>query len=324
MAGSENKVVSVPCNLCGSGKVEELSLTGRERKHLRTVICRECGLVWSDPLPIETKKYYEKDYRLEYKGVFEPKLKHIYRAGMVALNRFRKIERLLFNEAKVLDVGSGGGEFIYLLSGLGYKATGIEPNIGYAEYSKREYGLNVITGFVQDASIPANSYDLITIWHVLEHTDNPFRVLCCLNTWLRDKGVLIVEVPNVEAVCQSPANRFHFAHLYNFNLKTLEKMGNKAGFSSISHDVSKDGGNIFMVFRKDATHTAHEDFKIPGNAMKIIETLRKHTALSHYLSGYPYARFFRKTEKVINEKRAKKGFSKGREILDYYYKELKA
>ena len=53
-----------------------------------------------------------------------------------------------------------------------------------------------------------------------------------------EQGVLLIEVPNVEAVCIAPAHRFHFAHFYNFNRAALEALGRKAGFEPVrDHDL---------------------------------------------------------------------------------------
>ena len=64
---------SLPCNLCGSTQVAELSHLDRDGSALRTVICKDCGLVWSDPLPMDVAQYYEHDYRLDYKAAYTPK-----------------------------------------------------------------------------------------------------------------------------------------------------------------------------------------------------------------------------------------------------------
>ncbi|MDD5229506.1 MAG: methyltransferase type 11, partial [Methylococcales bacterium] len=58
-----------PCNLCNSTQFDELSNVGRDGA-LRTVICKNCGLVWSDPFPIDTTEYYQKNYRILYKGTY--------------------------------------------------------------------------------------------------------------------------------------------------------------------------------------------------------------------------------------------------------------
>jgi hypothetical protein len=116
LEGSLNKRIkeqeepcSIPCNLCGGTEVVHLSNRSRSGKPLRTVICRACGLVWSDPRPHDTRQFYEEEYRLAYKHTYRPKAKHILRAGKVALSRFEKMKDLLASPKAVLDVGSGGG-----------------------------------------------------------------------------------------------------------------------------------------------------------------------------------------------------------------------
>jgi len=151
---AQQEPCSIPCNLCGSTAVSLLANRSRSGKPLRTVICVRCGLVWSDPLPHNPRRFYEDDYRVSYKGTYSPKPKHILRAGNVAMSHYRRINRFLSEPRVILDVGTGGGEFAYLLQSLGHDVRGIDPNKGYAEYSIREYGLNVLSGFVQDVMLP--------------------------------------------------------------------------------------------------------------------------------------------------------------------------
>ncbi len=63
--------LSRPCNLCNSTEFDVLSTRDRDGEYLRTVICKNCGLVWSDPFPINPSEYYQKNYRILYKGTFE-------------------------------------------------------------------------------------------------------------------------------------------------------------------------------------------------------------------------------------------------------------
>jgi len=311
------------CYLCGTTGARVLANRCRSNTPLRTVICPKCGLVWSDPLPHNPRDFYEDDYRVSYKGTYSPKPKHILRAGNVALSRHEKIRRLLANKMRVLDVGSGGGEFAYLLKTLGHDVQGIEPNRGYADYSIREYGLNVRVGFVQDVALPEKNLGLITIWHVLEHTENPFNVLLKLHELLQPEGMLVIEVPNIEATCQSPRSTFHEAHLFNFNLATLRKMTEKAGFAFSELSLSPDGGNItIMVQKKSAAHPEPLDLEIPGNAQKIIGIVRNHPPLPHYLTAPPYARLLRRIRQSLAEKRSAGSFSRGKALLDRLYSTL--
>jgi SAM-dependent methyltransferase len=320
MQQNEKESCSNPCNVCGGSDVAVLANRSRSGKPLRTVICKACGLVWTDPLPHNPRSYYEDDYRVEYKGTFTPKPKHILRAGKVALHRRKLLGDWIAQPKKILDVGTGGGEFAYLLQSLGHKVSGIEPNKGYAEYSKQEYGLNVQVGFIQDIQQPEESFDLITIWHVLEHTENPFDVLTKLHTLLKPQGVLVVEVPTIEGISQSPKSTFHEAHIFNFNLATLSKLGEKIGFSQVDHKVSADGATITVFLQKTATAATHnKQLTIPGNADKIIKIVNNHTDFKHYLTAWPYQRFIRRMSRTISEKLAIADFVSGKKLLDQLY-----
>lgn len=291
---------------------------------MRTVICKHCGLVWSDPFPHDPRQFYEHDYRVEYKNTYAPKPKHILRAGKIALDRHGKIKQFLSGKKNVLDVGTGGGEFAYLLKSLGHDLQGIEPNKGYAEYSAAEYGLNLQIGFIQDATLPEQHFDLITIWHVLEHTEDPSLVLRDLRNWLKLDGILVVEVPSIEATCQAPKSTFHEAHLYNFNLDTLRKMGEKAGLLEHSHVFSADGGNMTIFFRRaDSNSSDLGDLRIEGNAARIQDIVQGHTNQAHFLTAAPYQRFIRRMSRTLAEKIALKSFDNNKALLDQLYRSCK-
>src|ERR1051325_5782406 len=214
---------SIPCNLCGARQVGEVSLRDRDGNPLRTVICQCCGLVWTDPRPAEeeVKKFYAHDYRLQYKGAWQPKFKHVHRGGKVSLDRLRWLRRFLRPADAILDVGAGGGELVYLLRGLGYDARGLEPNEGYARYAREELKLPIEMGFFKELELGGQTFDVVTLFHVLEHLEDPAGTVARLRDCLRPGGHLFIEVPNVEAKCQAPSRRFHLAHLYNFNAATL-------------------------------------------------------------------------------------------------------
>lgn len=317
---TQQESCSIPCNLCGSTEVSVLANRSRSGEPLRTVICAKCGLVWSDPLPHNPRDFYEDNYRVSYKGTYSPKPKHILRAGNVALSRYRKIERLLSKPLAILDVGSGGGEFFYLLQTLGHDVKGIEPNKGYAEYSIREYGLNVQVGFVQDVTLQEESFDLITIWHVLEHTENPFEVLLKLHTLLKLQGILVIEVPNIEATCQSPKSTFHEAHIFNFNIATLQRLAERAGFTEMTHIVSANGGNITILVQKELKNGIdRSELNIHGNSERIAEIVSGHTPLKHYMTAPPYTRLLRRIRQSFLEKRGITNFTGGKQLLDQLY-----
>lgn len=304
------------CNLCGNDRASVLSTRSRSGAALRSVCCERCGLAWSDPRPHDARAFYEDEYRVAYKQTVEPKPKHVLRAGRVAMDRAGKIASLLTRPLRLLDVGSGGGEFAYLMQTLGHAVTGVEPNRGYAAYSEREYGLAVQRGLIGEADLGEASFDLITIWHVLEHTESPREVLAQLRRALRPDGHLVVEVPNVEATCQSPRSSFHEAHLFTFNPATLEAMGASAGLSLRSMAVSEDGGNLTAVFCVGAPRATAS---LAGNHGRVAAIVRGHTPLSHFLSAHPYRRFGARLARMLDEQATLRSGLTGRKLLDHLY-----
>ena len=305
-----------PCDLCGAREVEEVAKLDRHGNPLRTVICGKCGLVWTDPISTEEalRRFYCEEYRPEYKGISRPTLLHVYREGKVAARRFRYLEGLLKPGATIIDVGSGGGEFVYLMRRLGLDAQGVQPDDGYARYSQEELGIPIHLGFVREVRLPPESCHMVTLYHALEHMASPSEVLAHVRAWLRPRSWLVIEVPNVEATCQSPGHRFHQAHLYNFNPASLRRLGENAGFRPHRTDLSSDGGNITAVFGKDATGPTRTD--IPGNCERIMGTIRRHTLPRHFTSSHPYARPLRKVWRHIQERRGTWRFRGGKELLD--------
>ncbi|MDR1296373.1 MAG: class I SAM-dependent methyltransferase [Deltaproteobacteria bacterium] len=288
ISGFAKIVPEKSCNLCGGDAVTVLSETDRRGRSLRTVICSKCGLVYTDPLPFDVMQYYSAEYRLDYKGAYIPKPKHVYRAGMTALDRFRKLgQGFLTSGASLLDIGSGGGEFVYLCRSLGLKAAGVEPNQGYAEYSKKELNLDIIIGRA-DQDLPQENLDAVTIWHVLEHIDDPLAVLAKLKKIIKPKGHLVIEVPNIEAVCQAPGSTFHAAHIFSFSPKTLEALAFKAGYEKVSLSVSSDGGNILLVCRprEDGGNILEPDWAdLAVCGFRTAERIRQRTRFSYLVTG---------------------------------------
>lgn len=314
----------IPCNLCGSVDIGEVGTRDRDGRPLRTTICRRCGLVWSNPRPGqgEVRRYYSREYRLQYKGQTTPSLRHTARSGRGALNRFRMLAPFLKRGDRVLDVGAGSGEVVYILQRFGFNASGLEPDEEYARHAREALGVPVETGFVQDASFPAGSVDFVTMYHALEHVDDPSAILSRLRTWMADDARLLIEVPNVEARCIDPAHRFHFAHFYNFNQATLEALGRKAGFEPRQTTTSPDGGNLITVFQRAARPVSSGIDE--GNYARVAAIVRNHTRLRYYCSAAPYAGPVGRLRAFLKDRQATRGCKTPKDVLDALIKSSRA
>ena len=306
----------IPCNLCGESDVEVIGDRDRDGRPLRTTICRRCGLVWSNPRPTgdEVRRYYSREYRLDYKGQTTPSPRHTARSGRGALNRYAVLAPYIKDGDRILDAGAGGGEVVYVLRKRGFDACGLEPDEAYARHARVVLGVPVDTGFVQDAVYPAGRFDVITMYHALEHVEDPSAILHRLRGWIADAGVLLIEVPNVEAVCISPAHRFHFAHFYNFNRHVLEALGWKAGFEPVQTTTSSDGGNLTTVFRAVA------DVRRPqpdtANYARVSSIVRGHSRFKYYCSASPYAGPVSRLRHYVADRRAARGCDTPAQVLD--------
>lgn len=312
------------CELCHSTHFTEVGSKDRDGQPLRTVICENCGLVFSDPRPASTQidDFYREGYRMAYKQAWQPRLKHTYRAGKVAQVRLRHLMPLLAPGSSVLDFGSGGGELVFILRELGHDARGIEPNIGYAEYSRDVLGIPVQIGGFAEARVEPRSLDLVTLFHVAEHLEHPVEAFKQAAQWLRVGGKLYIEVPNVESRCIWPSSRFHQAHLYNFNAATLAQAGRLAGLEVVTTFTSEDGGNVTAIFEKPEMPVAAAAMPLPDNADRVARILRDHTTLAHAFTAHPYTRPIQKLRRQWDERRAIARFSDGKTLLQHLAREI--
>jgi 2-polyprenyl-3-methyl-5-hydroxy-6-metoxy-1,4-benzoquinol methylase len=281
----------VPCNLCGAAEYDVVGRTDRDRRPLQTVLCRRCGLVWTNPRPspADIDRYYEAEYRADYSGQSTPARRKVLRGLLGARDRREGLRPLLPTGATVLDVGCGAGELVYLLRREDISASGIEPGAEYAGFARGALGVPVQTATVNTAIVAPGSQDLVTMFHCLEHVGDPREVLRAVRGWLKRGGAAVVEVPNVASTVQAPSHRFHYAHLYHFTAETLAALGEAAGLRVVRAEHSSDGGNVTCVFRRDADEE-RAPAGLEGHAARTRALLRAHTGVRHYLSPTPYVR----------------------------------
>lgn len=290
----------------------------RHGDSLRTVISKESGLVFTDPRPAhdEVKEFYSELYRQEYKGTVVPKKKHVYRAGRVALDRWQNISSYIQSGDKVLDAGAGGGELVYLLGKKNCQVSGIEPNRGYANHAIEQYDVDIKVGFFEDANFEEESFDIVLLFHVLEHLENPVEEIMRLKKFLKPQGTFVIEVPNVTYTRGYPTAKWHIGHLYNFNKITLGAAAHKAGMEILDLRELGDGGNLFGAF---SNSKPSETLDLSGNYKLVAEKLQAHTIASHLLSPNPYVRPIKRLFRSIGEKLAIRGAQNSRELLDQLY-----
>ena len=243
------RMTASPCRLCGTKDRQVVGDRARGGVALATAICRGCGLVSHAELPDEVAvaAFYATRYRLEYKGGFRPKRKHALRALRGAMARARRLAPLLPARARVLDIGASSGEFTFAMAEAGFAASGLEPNWGYGDFARREYGVTIQPGGWDSPEFPRERLHLVTLNHVLEHLTDPWAALRRLHDALEPDGLLFIEVPNLAGLRKQISNSFHQAHIWNFTPQTLLALAWQAGFAP---RAGENLASTSIVFRR--------------------------------------------------------------------------
>ena len=306
------------CPISGSFDAFEVAQKDRHGKPLRNIISLESGLIYVDPVPFEnTEEFYKTEYRKSYKGVHRPKPKHVYRAGKIAMERYSRLSQYLTNEANCLDAGSSSGEFVYFLNKRGFRAQGAEANLPYAEYSESELDLSITKSPFSEFKTE-EKFDLITMFHVLEHLENPVRDLCHLGQFLKPGGKLAIEVPNILYPNMAFSHKWHPGHLFSYTDQTLSLLLRKAGFQAISCSPICDGGNLWGIFEKsDQLKTCDSATFVTSIAVQVLNQLQK-AKWTYRINAGNYFKFIPKMIYQVKEIKSSKGKG-GKAILDELY-----
>ncbi len=210
----------------------------RSGEEFRLFRCQACNFVFTQDHPDEKAagKYYESDDYIAHsdnaKGIFN-KLYHFARLIMLGRKRRMVGKITSLKSGNLLDVGSGTGYFAGTMKNAGWNITCIEPNKKARDFASGKFNLNMIS-MAQATSLPKESFDCITLWHVLEHIHNPHDYIAALKRLLKPKGTIIVALPNCNSF-DSHYYKHNWAawdtprHLWHFSPETFTLFSEKAG-----------------------------------------------------------------------------------------------
>ncbi len=221
------------CYLCGSISCSRIHDSIRYDFSPRPFRCDQCGFVFLHPRmsPEEAKEFYEKTYRFHYDSQTAEELWD--ESLPEAKKRVLRFRDLYTRDTRLLEIGCASGFFLSEVQHQVKTATGIELTKEYVDYAKGR-GLDVRESLDE---IPDNSCELIFMFHVLEHIDDPVKYLTEVKKKLSRNGTLVIEVPNVEDILVSmykirPHLDFYWeiAHNYYFSKTTLGRVLERAGY----------------------------------------------------------------------------------------------
>ncbi|UCH63255.1 MAG: class I SAM-dependent methyltransferase [Fidelibacterota bacterium] len=197
------------------------------------VECGSCQIRLTQPIPDEEEilSYYDSEDYISHSETTRGLINRLYAVvRKVMIVRKRKLAQSLgpSEPGKLLEIGCGAGAFLNGMNQSGWEVLGIEPDERIRDAVRARYGLAVVSP-EEWFSQPESSYDVITLWHVLEHLHNLDDYLRKISTSLEDDGVLIVAVPNYYSYdaeyYQSRWAAYDVPrHLYHFTYKSLTEL----------------------------------------------------------------------------------------------------
>lgn len=241
----------VSCNLCHSDSYtllftlkDSLSLTDEE---FRLVSCKQCGLVYLNPRPSleQLDAFYPKHYWWQPAqttgGVFlkiAKELEERWRNYLLSAE-VNLLKKMLKERSKILDVGCGGGDILYMYKKAGFQAYGVELSPEASRNARVKYGLNVFQGSLTEADFEPDYFDAITFYHAVEHLKDPLLVLKKTYRIIKDTGIVMIQIPNIDSFQFKLFKKHWFGlsvpqHFYHFSPQTIKELLEKTNFKILN------------------------------------------------------------------------------------------
>ena len=240
------------CPVC-NGSDFETFLSGKDfflsGESFNIVSCLSCRFKLTNPIPKTDllSNYYESDEYISHshsKTGLQNRIYHLVRKYAIQ-SKIRMIKRYKSNGV-LLDIGCGTGEFLKEIRKSAFSTMGIEPNLKARTVAEE---LNKLTVFDKIEKLPEGTkFDVITLWHVLEHINDLNIILYQIKNLLNRDGLLIIAVPNSGSFDAKYYKEFWAAydlprHLYHFDKNSMELLVRKLDF-----EIAKVKPMIFDAF----------------------------------------------------------------------------
>ncbi|NAS10997.1 class I SAM-dependent methyltransferase [Poritiphilus flavus] len=196
------------------------------------MIREDLDILETRPVPEDIDRYYEAEDYISHSDSRETLVDRIYQ--IVKKHNLRRkvrlLDSLLTEPKSLLDYGAGTGDFLLLAREASWKVSGIEPN-ARARENARQKGMDLRANLNE---ISSGSFDVITLWHVLEHLPDLQKAISAIKELLRDDGYLVVAVPNFKAWDARRYKEFWAAydvprHLWHFSRDGIEQLFSQQG-----------------------------------------------------------------------------------------------
>ena len=179
----------------------------------------------------ELVKYYESENYISHTDAKTSAFDKIYQVvkTYTISKKVKLINGFVLSKKSVLDIGCGTGDFLVVCQNNSWNISGIEPNISAKTIAESKLNITLKSDISQ---LKKQTFDVITMWHVLEHVPNLKEYISQLKKLLNPKGTLIIAVPNYKSFDAKHYGKFWAAydvprHLWHFSKKSIQLLFKK-------------------------------------------------------------------------------------------------
>ncbi len=258
-----NKLHIVECPLCGGGHLHKFLIC---KDHYATgeiftiLECEECGFRMTQDVPVEAEigRYYESPDYISHSDTHKGLMNRVYHyvRSYMLQRKAKLVEKASGKKSgRILDIGTGTGYFSHTMKKRGWQVDAIEKSAQARDFARQNFGLE-IKEESEVGHYGNKVFDVITMWHVLEHVEKQTYEWETLHKQLKDDGVLIIAVPNCSSTDAKHYGAFWAAydvprHLWHFTPGTMQKMAEKQGFRLLKKKpMPFDGFYVSMLSEK--------------------------------------------------------------------------
>ena len=283
---------------------------------LSTACCKECNFVFRNKRP--NLNWFEKCWNIredeDNDAVHEQA--HDPEKEKQRYNRYENLSRVLEEVTtgrKLLDVGCGPGTGLKAFQDRDWEVMGVEPDPVRAKVGNEVNKINIFPGKIEDFTAPDETFDVITLLHVLEHFHSPKDFLIHTIKKIKNGGYLYIEVPHLHRFINWE-DSLYLEHMNNFTEKTLLDLGEKLKLVPVKRFITKTttyGYKHFAIlFKKtsiDLDYTELPDIKSNGIFIdEVVESFDE----SEWGESWPYVegdylenvkKFYRRAQKKETE-----------------------
>lgn len=221
------------CYLCGSSRYTKIHYGVRGNTDIDVIKCTQCGLVRLSDFISDTEDFYRNSEMRRFDK--EQDIKKIRVEALDDDNRRFKYTKNKIANKTLLDFGCGAGGYLNEAQNVAKKVYGIELETEMWKFLCEE-GIKCFPSIDKAEKELTEKVDVITLWHVLEHLEDPIHILERLGRLLKPNGVIIIEVPNAEDALSTLYENKEYkdftyweCHLFLYNNDTLREVVKKAG-----------------------------------------------------------------------------------------------